>query len=60
LSSRDDAAAAQAFAARLMDYSVSDPSRLGAGKAPLIAYDPFDAASALNALLRCLREGAPR
>jgi nucleotidyltransferase/DNA polymerase involved in DNA repair len=45
---------AQALALRLMDYSVSDPSRLGAGQAPLIAYGPFDGASAFNSLRRCL------
>jgi len=55
-SSRRDPESAQALATRLMDYSVSDPSRLGAGKAPLIAYDPFDAASAFNAVMRCIRE----
>jgi hypothetical protein len=52
---RGDPAAAQALATRLMDYSVSDPGRLGAGQAPLIAYDPFDATSAYNALIRELR-----
>lgn len=53
---RRDAESTQGLAVRLMDYSVSDPSRLGAGQAPLIAYDPFDGASAFNALVRELRQ----
>ncbi|MEK7402877.1 MAG: hypothetical protein AABZ80_11050 [Gemmatimonadota bacterium] len=50
-----DRAGAEAYASRLMDYSMSDPRRLGAGRAPLIAYDPFDGTSAYNALVRELR-----
>jgi hypothetical protein len=57
LTARRDPAASQALASRLMDYSVSDPSRLGKGKAPLISYDPFDASNAFNATMRCLRGG---
>jgi hypothetical protein len=47
---------ALALAERLMKYSASDPSRLGAGGAPLIVYDPADGAHAFNATMRTLKE----
>ena len=47
------------LAERLMKYAASDPSRLGAGGAPLAVHDRLGGASALNALRRSLREMAP-
>jgi hypothetical protein len=50
------ASGAGELAERLMQYSASDPMRLGAGGAPLIVYDPADGAHAYNAVVRTLRE----
>ena len=49
-------ASAGRLAERLMQYSASDPGRLGAGGAPLIVYDPADGAHAYNAVVRTLLE----
>ncbi len=46
---------ASEFAERLMKYSASDASRLGAGGTPLLVHDPLDGVGAANALARCLR-----
>ena len=43
------------FALRLMQYA-SDPTRLGAGGAPLIVYDPYDSVHYYNTVVRTLRE----
>ena len=43
------------FARRLMQYA-SDPTRLGAGGAPLITYDPYDSVHYYNTVVRTLKE----
>ena len=43
------------FARRLMHYA-SDPTRLGAGGAPLIVYDPYDSVHYYNTVVRTLKE----
>lgn len=45
-------AAAAAFARRLMAFSSAEPERLGAGGAPLIVYDPYDAVHGYNSVMR--------
>jgi hypothetical protein len=47
-------ASAATIAERLMQYSASDPSRLGAGGSPLLVNDPRDGASAHNAVMRAI------
>lgn len=44
---------AERLARRLMDYA-SDPTRLGAGGAPLIVYDPYDSVHYYNTVVRTL------
>ena len=44
------------LAERLMQYSASDPGRLGAGGAPLMVYDPADGAHVYNSVVRTVRE----
>lgn len=50
-SSASGAAGAE-LAERLMQYSGSDASRLGAGGVPLVVYDPTEGARAYNAVVR--------
>jgi hypothetical protein len=52
--SATNAAWAEAFAKRLMDYAAV-PERRGAGGAPLIVYDPFDGVHHYNATIRALQ-----
>lgn len=52
LFTRDSADAGAQLAERLMKYSASDPSRLGAGGVPLVVYDPTESARARNAVMR--------
>ena len=44
------------LAERLMKYSASDPTRLGAGGVPLVVYDPREGARACNLVLRLIGE----
>jgi hypothetical protein len=53
-------AGAHRLAQRLMEFATSDESRLGAGGAPLLAYDPYEGAHAYNTTLRTLHESANR
>jgi hypothetical protein len=46
---------ARRLAERLMEYSSAEPQRLGAGGAPLIVYDPYDAIHCFNTAIRTLR-----
>jgi hypothetical protein len=55
LGARPEASAGR-LAERLMQYSSSDPARLGAGGSPLIVYDPADGAHAYNEVVRTLLE----
>jgi hypothetical protein len=55
LFSRESGAAGTATAERLMKYSAGNPTRLGAGRVPLIVYDPTEGARAWNAISRELR-----
>ena len=45
---------AEHLAAHLMRYAAGDPQRLGAGSAPLIVYDPYDAVHYFNTAMRTL------
>ena len=47
-------AAAASLAERLMKYAASDPSRLGAGGAPLAVHDRAEGVGALNNVLRAI------
>lgn len=51
---------AHRLAQRLMEFATSDASRLGAGGAPLLAYDPYEGAHAYNTTLRTIREASSR
>jgi hypothetical protein len=57
-SATDDRSALR-LAQRLTEFATSDPTRLGAGGAPLVVYDPFDGVHCHNTVLRTLR-GAPQ
>jgi hypothetical protein len=48
----DSGAAGAELAERLMKYSASEPSRLGAGEVPLVVYNSTDGARAHNAVMR--------
>ena len=43
------------LAERQMEFSSAEPERLGAGGAPLIVYDAFDAVHCFNTAIRALR-----
>ena len=54
LFTRDSGEAGAELAERLMKYSASDPSRLGAGGVPLVVYDPTEGARAYHAVVKAL------
>jgi hypothetical protein len=54
LFTKDGGSSGAELAERLMKYSVSDLSRLGAGSVPLVVHDPTEAARALNAVASIL------
>ena len=50
---------AEQLVARLMGYAAGDPARLAKGGAPLIVYDPRDAAHYFNTVVRTLKRVSP-
>jgi hypothetical protein len=49
------AESAEHLASRLTTFSSAEPERLGAGGAPLIVYDPYDAVHGFNTVIRTVR-----